>query len=142
MGTEKFSTFTGEGTNQLLDSSAVSKFALKEPGWNSVEQRLAGSNSIELALKETGNALWKKIVRGELDLDSAKRIIQLLSETLWLLDQNKYLARALEIAAKHRISFYDSLFLACAQTEGLVLVSCDAMQLEVARLLGIESLKV
>jgi predicted nucleic acid-binding protein len=140
--TEKFSSFTGEGVNQLLDSSAVSKFALKEPGWVSVEQHLAGSNSIELVLKETGNALWKKIIRGELDLDSAKRIIKLLSETLWLLDQDKYLARALEIAAKHRISIYDSLFLACAQIEGLVLVSCDVMQLEVARLLGIESLKV
>jgi|SRR5579864_5236380 len=142
MDTEKLSSSFNQRTKQLLDSSVVSKFVLKESGWITVEQHIAGSNSIELALKETSNALWKKIVKGEVELDSAKQIIKILSETLWFLDQSRYLARALEIAAKHGITVYDSLFLACAQTEGLVLVSCDDKQLEVAGVLGIDTLKI
>jgi predicted nucleic acid-binding protein len=52
------------------------------------------------------------------------------------------MTRALEIAVKYRITVYDSIFLACAQTERLILVSSDDKQLEVAALLGIEKLKV
>jgi predicted nucleic acid-binding protein len=126
---------------ELLDSSALSKFALKEPGWTSVESHLPGGNSIELALKETSNALWKKIQRHDVELGSAKKIIQILSETLWFLDQREYMMRALEISAEHGITTYDSLFLACAEIEGLVLVSCDEKQLEIARLLRIDTLK-
>ncbi len=127
---------------ELLDSSALSKFALKEPGWTTVESHLQGANSIELALKETSNALWKKILRHEVELASAKKIIQILSETLWFLDQSEYLMRAMEIAAEHRITIYDSLFLACSEIEGLVLVSCDEKQSEIGRLLRIEMLKL
>ena len=116
---------------ELLDSSALSKFALKEPGWTSVESHVPGANSIELALKETSNALWKKIQRQEVDLGSAKKIIQILSETLWFLDQREYMMRALEIAAEHGITTHDSLFLACAEIEGLVLVSYEEKQLEI-----------
>ena len=49
--------------------------------------------------------------------------------------------RALEIAAEHEITTHDSLFLACAKIEGLVLVSCDEKQLKIARLLRIDTLK-
>jgi len=128
--------------DKLLDSSALSKYALKEPGWSSIEQYLVGCNSIELALKETSNALWKKIIRKEVDIGSAKRIVRVLSETIWFLEQCKYLERALEIATTHQLTVYDALFLACAEVESQILVSCDKRQLVVAEALGIKIIRV
>ncbi|MGI0081578.1 MAG: type II toxin-antitoxin system VapC family toxin [Nitrososphaerales archaeon] len=129
-------------TNKLLDSSAISKYALKEPGWQEVEQHLVGCSSIELALKETANALWKKIMKKEVELQSAKQIVKMLSGIIWCLDQAKHLDRALEIATKHKLSVYDALFLASAEAESYVLVSCDLRQLEVAASLGINSIRI
>ncbi|MDG6905663.1 MAG: hypothetical protein JRN20_07760 [Nitrososphaerota archaeon] len=48
---------------------------------------------------------------------STKKIVQILSDSVWFLDQQKYVARALEMAVKYHITVYDSLFVACAETE-------------------------
>jgi len=50
--------------------------------------------------------------------------------------------RALEIATEHNINVYGALFLACAEVEKDKLVSCDFVRLEIARKLGIQTVKV
>jgi len=77
-----------------------------------------------------------------MELESAKKIITILYDTVWFLDQRRYIGRALEIATQYHIAVYDALFLACAEMEKCKLVSCDGRQLEVATELGIETIKV
>lgn len=131
-----------EPVSEVIDSSAVTKYSTKEDGWRIVESHMIVADSLELAIKETGNALWKKMRRKEIELETAKTIVRTLTETLWILDQKKYIQRALEIANEYDISIYDALFVACAEIEKSKLVSCDARQLEVALKLGIETVRV
>ncbi len=128
--------------SQIIDSSALTKYAAKERDWAKIERYLASADSLELALIETGNALWKKIQKKEIDLETTKKIVQLLSDSVWFLDQQKYVARALEIGMKYRITIYDSLFVACAEMENSDLISCDRRQIEVAEELGIKTISV
>ena len=128
--------------SQIIDSSALTKYAAKEPDWAKIEGYLASADSLEIALIETSNALWKKIQKEEIDLKTAKKIVQILSNSVWFLDQQKYVARALEIAVKYRITVYDSMFIACAEMENSDLISCDARQIEVAQELGIKTISV
>ena len=131
-----------EVVSQIIDSSALTKYATKEPDWARIEGYLASADSLELALIETSNALWKKIQKREIDLETAKKIVQILTGSVWSLDQQKYVARVLEIAAKYRITVYDSLFVSCAEMENSDLISCDARQIEVAQELGIKTITV
>ena len=128
--------------SQIIDSSALTKYVAKEPDWAKIEKYLASADSLELALIETGNALWKKTLKKEIDLETTKKIVQILSGSIWFLDQQKYVARALEIAVKYRITVYDSLFVACAEMENSDLISCDGRQIEVAEKLGIKTISV
>lgn len=127
---------------EIIDSSALAKYVARETDWTKVEAYVASADSLELALKETANALWKKIRKKEMNLETAKAIIMNLSGNIWFLDQRDYLDRALEIAAKYDISVYDALFLACAQKENSSLVSCDKRQMEIAQELGIKTIAV
>ncbi len=129
-------------TWEIIDSSALTKYAAKEPDWLKVERYIARADSLELAVKETGNALWKKIQRKEIELEAAKKIIRTLADSLSILDQRKYMDRALEIATSYHITVYDSLFLACAEMERSKLITCDKRQIEVADELGIETIGV
>lgn len=131
-----------ERQDKLLDSSALTKYVLKESNWASVEQYLVGCNSIELALKEVGNALWRNIAKKEIDIETAKKTLRSLSKIIWILDQRQHLERGLEIASKYGVSVYDSLFLSCAESNGLTLVSCDGKQLAIARELNIRTIDV
>ena len=128
--------------SEIIDSSAITKYFTREPGWLEVERYIANADTLELALKETSNALWKKILKKEIKLDAVKKIVKAFTETLWILDQRLYLDRALEIATQYNVSVYDALFLACAEIEKGKLVSCDGRQLEVARELGINVIVV
>jgi predicted nucleic acid-binding protein len=128
--------------SQIIDSSALTKYAAKERDWAKIRGYLASADSLELALTETSNALWKKIQKKEIDLETTKTIVQILSDSVWFLDQKKYVARAIEISVKYRITVYDSLFVACAEMENSDLVSCDGRQIEVAEELGIKTISV
>ena len=114
----------------------------KEDGWEKIEGYLESADSLELALLETSNALWKKIQKKEIDVESTKKIVRILSESVWFLDQQEYVVRALEIAVIYRITVYDSLFVACAEMENGDLISCDSRQIEVAEELGIKTISV
>ena len=135
-------TESQEPEPEIIDSSAVTKYFAKEPGWATVEKYIASGDSLELAVKETANALWKKILKKEVKLETAQKLVQALMDTIWLLDQSQYIERALEIASEYKITLYDSLFLACAEARHAKLVSCDSRQLDIASQLGIRTVAV
>jgi predicted nucleic acid-binding protein len=82
--------------------------------------------SPELIFAEFGNILWKKVRQKELTFNNASAIfgdfkklplesfaIESLTDAAW------------QIAIEFQCTFYDSLYLALAQTEGCLLVTAD-----------------
>ena len=126
---------------RVIDSSALIKYFAKEESWNKVRQYLLeGVVTLELALKELGNALWKKILRDEMDINIAKTIIHDLyyNRPIKIIDQGKYIDKALELSIKYKITIYDALFIALAKENGLELITSDRKQAEAAMQEGIE----
>jgi len=130
---------------RVIDSSSLVKYFSREENWELVKQYiLEGIITIDLAIKELGNALWKKVLRGELPLEVAKAILEDLAENkvLKLVDQGKYLVKAFEIAVNHKITVYDALFVAVAFKENLELITSDSKQREVAEEYGIKTIYI
>ena len=125
---------------KVIDSSSVAKYVNRERNWEAAAKAL-GENclSLELALKETGNSLWKRARRGEL---SDRQVKQIFSEfasarPFTVADQADLYAPAIEIATSLGVPLYDALFLALAKEKGLALVTSDSTQADAARKLGL-----
>ncbi|PSN82164.1 PIN domain nuclease [Candidatus Marsarchaeota G2 archaeon OSP_D] len=120
---------------RVIDSSVFVKYLSREKGFEHAAKLIEeGGVSFELALKETANALWKKVILKELPESVALEIVNdLASDPPFLLaDQKKHLLEAFKIAVKHGLTVYDTLFIALAQAENLELVTADEKQFKVA----------
>ncbi len=120
---------------RVIDSSVFVKYLSREKGFERAAKAIEdGGVSFDLALKETANAIWKKVVLGELHESVALSIIgDLAGDPPFLLaDQSKYLLEAFKIAVKHRLTVYDTLFIALARAESLELVTADEKQFKAA----------
>ncbi|MEM3549562.1 MAG: hypothetical protein QXN87_06015 [Candidatus Bathyarchaeia archaeon] len=61
---------------KVIDSSALIKYIAKEECWDNVRKHIKeGCGTLDIALKETAKALVKKMLRDEVDLETAKKII-------------------------------------------------------------------
>lgn len=128
-----------------VDSSALSKYILREEGWEGVRRRLEeGGISLEIALKETCNALWKRIMRGEVEGEMASRVVEELMrwEILRLADQRELIEEAFKIALRRKITLYDSLFIALARAMDIPLLTSDERQAKAASEEGVEVMRV
>jgi predicted nucleic acid-binding protein len=126
---------------KAIDSSSIAKFVNREENWDVVEEILRGGCvSLELAVKETGNSLWKRVHRGSLDTEQAKRFFSefVASRPFALVPQDELYASAFEIATSSGLPIYDALFLALSKEKRIALVTSDLLQAEAARKLGIE----
>jgi len=125
---------------KVIDSSVLVKYFSGEPGWERAEQALLDVVvTLPLAVKEVANALWKKVLRGELGPEAARRVAtDLALGAVPLYRQEPLMARALELALEARITVYDALFIALAEHLGAPLVTADRRQAEAARRLGLE----
>ncbi len=126
---------------KVIDSSILVMYFSKEPGWESAERILLDEIvTLDLAVKEVANALWKKVIRGEMSLENAVSIVEdLASGVIPLYRQEQFLSEALRIAARNHITVYDSLFIVLARDLGAVLVTLDKRQAEVANREGVET---
>ncbi|MFW5868645.1 MAG: type II toxin-antitoxin system VapC family toxin [Armatimonadota bacterium] len=126
----------------LLDASAFAKTVLLEPGSHYVEELVSGAVAgpttlvvLQIGFAEAVNAIWKRQQRGEIGpqqaLEAHSRLVG-LSEGLTLAEGLEYSRRSLEIAMAMNIAIYDALGVACAEAEGLTLVTGDRRQAEVA----------
>ena len=127
----------------VIDASALSKYLLREEGWEHVESYLAkGTYSLDHVVKEVGNAIWKhyairKIISLDLALELFKALKRLIDdEVIKIENQDAYIDKAMEIALEHAITLYDALYVAQALRHG-ELLTCDRKQYEIAKALGI-----
>ena len=126
---------------KVIDSSSIAKLVNREEGWERVQEALAdGCVSIELAVKETGNSLWKRVHGGSLEAKQAQGFFSefVADRPFALADQGVLYDSAFQIATSQRITLYDALFLALSRKRGLGLVTSDTAQAEAARRLGID----
>lgn len=135
----------------VIDSSAFSKFLLKEEGWERVILYLEPSlepHAVDMLTLETTNVIWKYakkygLITEEQALGLYDGMMRLVKEEVITVEPSgKYLREALEIAMKHDIPIYDSLFLAQARGLGAKLVTSDKRQVEIARKMGLEAVYI
>ncbi|UXD21709.1 twitching motility protein PilT [Ignicoccus pacificus DSM 13166] len=129
----------------VADSSALISLFLREPGWKDLKEHLSFVTTIDLSLKEIYNAIWKAHkLRGSLKEEQMWMLTKLVKEyfdcCVVIEDQRPLLDDALRIATKYGLTIYNSLFVVLALTKDLPLVSLDAKQRRVARMLGVEVL--
>lgn len=130
---------------RVIDSSTLIKYFTREDGWEKARKIiLEGVATLDLAIKEVANALWKKVLRGELKHETAIRILKDLVEEkpLPIINQNKYLIDAFEISAKYGITIYDALFIALSKERNQELVTSDTKQAKVAEELGLKTILI
>ena len=62
---------------RAADSSALVKYYAREPGWERVRKVvLEGVVTLELAVIEVANALWKKVLRSKMSFDLVREIVE------------------------------------------------------------------
>ena len=123
----------------VIDTSILVKFILKEEDWNKVADFLkAGTISVDLVIKETVNAIWKRVMRKEISLEEAKDMFEAMKEILnkavIIENEMDYIDEAFEISIRRNVTVYDSLYIALAKKKKLELLTADEIQAQVASL--------
>lgn len=130
----------------VVDASLIGAFILKEEGWEDYAGMLENALTVDHAIKEVSNAVWKAYVRRHIGLDDVKNKLEalklLFSKNLTTFSEMELLDEAMKIALSHRISIYDSLYLALALTNRTDFSSLDEAQLSVAKKLGVPIIQV
>ena len=130
---------------RVIDSSALIKYFSREKGWEDVRRyMLEGVLTIDLSIKETLNALWRKIIKEEIMYETVVKLIKDLTENrpFPLESQEQYLTDAFEIAVNNHITIYDALFIAVAKRRNLELITSDKKQADIAERLGVKTILV
>jgi len=125
----------------VADSSLIAAFVLKEDEWRSYADHLKRAHTVDHAIKEAANAIWKAYMRGLIeDRDVRAKFAalrELFSGNLIVYPEEQLLDTAMEIAIRHKITLYDSLYLTLAIQNRLPLATLDKQQLKVAEELKI-----
>jgi len=120
---------------RVIDSSSLIKYFVREDGWRHVrELMLEGVISLDMAVKEVANALWRRILQGEMSYEIALKIVRdlVVNRVIPLESEDKYVEKAIEIGVKSKITVYDALFIALAKELSLELITSDKKQAEAA----------
>jgi predicted nucleic acid-binding protein len=120
---------------RVIDSSALVKYFSREENWEKIRDLMQeGVITLDLAIKEIANSLWKKVIKGEMDSNIALKILRDLIEEKPIIieDQNKYLQEAFILAIRYKITIYDALFISLAKNLNKELITCDGVQAKVA----------
>jgi predicted nucleic acid-binding protein len=126
---------------KVIDSSSLLKFLNREDGWEDVDEELeAGCITIELAIKEAGNGLWKRVKRGEITGNVASKLYNTFLEHLpiKLAEQKELYSDSMELAISNRMTLYDAMFIQLARKLGLPLVTSDREQTDICKKLGVQ----
>jgi len=126
----------------VVDAIVIASYVLKEEGWEGLDNVMLKGVTLDYAIKEVANAIWKYYkVRRKLDEIGAttayKALKVLMRDVLLVKPQEKYLDEAFQIALSHEITVYDSLYLAMAMKEKLPIITFDKKQAKVAREMGL-----
>jgi predicted nucleic acid-binding protein len=112
----------------IIDASVAFKWLVEEDDSSVAIALLADGNLVapNLILAEVGNALWKRIARGEMDDPAgAAAVLDQLPEMLTLTNDGELAGRALEMACEMRHPIYDCFYLAESERRGESLITAD-----------------
>ncbi len=112
----------------ILDASAVMEAIASLKG--RAKDVLSGEATLDLALYETGNALWKWIhLRKIVSAEDSQRVLGSLSDALSILRVIRIelsdMSGILELSMRAGVTFYDASYLYAAKKFGLTLVTSD-----------------
>lgn len=128
---------------RVIDASAIAKYVLRDEHWELVRDQLATEPcSLDLALAEVANAIWKhQVIYGRISAREASLFYEALrklgADVLVLEPFAGYLTAAIELGIKEKLSIYDALYLVQAQKYGSIVTS-DEPQRTIAVNLGLE----
>ena len=118
----------------VVDTSVVLKWYVEEPESDRAEALIGGELvAPDLILVEVANALWKKVMKGEITSDHARGVLPQLSQAVVLHPAAELAEPALEAALELRHPVYDGLFLALANELDAVLVTADRRLINACR---------
>ena len=130
---------------RVIDSSVLVKYFSREDGWEIARKFIIdGGITLDLALKELGNALWKKSIKKEIEPETIIQILRdIINEKPIIIEpETRYLLEALKYAIKNKITIYDSLFIVLAKNKKLELVTAVRRQAETAKKSGIKTILI
>jgi len=130
----------------VVDASIIGAFILKEDGWEDYAGILENAHTVDHAIKEVSNAIWKAFTRGYIGPEDAKTRLKILKKlfdkNLTIYPELELLDEAMGMSLSHKISIYDSIYLALALREGARFSSLDQTQLNIARKLSVPIIQV
>lgn len=131
----------------VIDTSAFSKFLMREENWEKVVPHLNPSlepHAVDMLIVEGTNAIWKyaekyRLITVEQAFGLYEQIMKLANEEVIIVEPNKkYLKKALKISIECNIPIYDGLFLAQTKTLSAKLITSDKRQEEAAKKIGVD----
>lgn len=135
----------------VIDTSALSKFLLREENWEKVVPYLDPSSephAVDMIIVEGTNAIWKYcekygLITKEQAFSLYRHMMRLVNERVITIEPSKkYLEEALEIAMEYNITVYDGLFLAQVKSLKARLVTGDKRQERVAKEIGVDTILI
>jgi predicted nucleic acid-binding protein len=133
-------------TGKVIDSSVLTKYLLKEKNWEKIHEiLLERPYTLDLAMKEVANAIWKRVfLLKDMDIKRAFMILNDLFDMklLRVEPQDNYLKLAFEIAINTGTALYDSLFIAQAFSKNAILITADKKQYKTTSELGLASILI
>jgi predicted nucleic acid-binding protein len=118
----------------VVDTSVVLKIYVEEPESERAEALVGGDLvAPDWVLAEVANALWKKVMKGEITSDHAIGVLPQLSEAVALYPAAELSEPALEAALELRHPVYDGLFLVLAEQLSADLVTADLRLIDACR---------
>jgi predicted nucleic acid-binding protein len=125
----------------VVDTSALIRLVVPdgplpndfEAFWRGVERGLNIAIAPELLLAETANVLTKKHTAGELSkVESDQLHSDILAVPIRFFPHRPVILRAFELAIAHRLTVYDTLYLALAEEHSAVIFTGDSKLSEAA----------
>jgi len=100
---------------------------------------LAGYITVDLALKELANALWKRIMRKELDVSLAVKLMNtiLTKRIVRVYPQESLLVEALKLSTNTSLPIYDAIYIVLVRELKTELITSDVEQAKKAEELSV-----
>jgi len=130
---------------KVIDSSSLSKYVNREANWKEVRGLLEeGCTTLDLAIKEVGNNIWKRVTRGELTPEAAVSLFKDFTalKPFKTASQENLYVKALETAIESDLTLYDALFIQLSQELDLPLVTSDEKQAKASQKLGVDTIHI
>ena len=130
----------------VIDASTLSKYILKEKGWEKIEEYLLLGHSLELIQLEATNAIWKnhylkRITKGDA-IKKFKALQMLCEDVLILQSSSEYIDEAFKFSIQEGVPIYDMLYILLALEEKASLITSDRNQAKLAKKFKIEVIEM